>query len=43
MMCYFIVIGDVKNSGIVLMRSEWNRVIYFGSKYVGRIIEVENE
>ncbi|KAK0674407.1 hypothetical protein QBC41DRAFT_360840 [Cercophora samala] len=43
MMRYFTVIGDVKNSGIALTRSEWNRVIHFGSKYVGRITEVENE
>ncbi|KAK0732684.1 hypothetical protein B0T21DRAFT_369473 [Apiosordaria backusii] len=43
MMRYFAVIGDVKNSGIALTRAEWNRVIYFGSKYVGRITEVENE
>ncbi|KAK4204681.1 hypothetical protein QBC40DRAFT_345169 [Triangularia verruculosa] len=43
MMRYFTVIGDVKNSGVALIRPEWNRVIYFGSKYVGRITEAENE
>ncbi|KAK4173540.1 hypothetical protein QBC36DRAFT_335581 [Triangularia setosa] len=43
MMRYFTVIGDVKNSGVALTRAEWNRVIHFGSKYVGRITEVENE
>ncbi|KAK4189856.1 hypothetical protein QBC35DRAFT_491955 [Podospora australis] len=43
MLRFFAVIADVKNSGIPLLQSQWNRVIHFAGKYVGKVTEVENE
>ncbi len=41
MVRYFAVVGDVKNSGLLLTLAEWNSAISFASRYVGTSTEVE--
>ncbi|KOS17695.1 Pentatricopeptide repeat-containing protein [Escovopsis weberi] len=37
MLRYFALVGDVKNAGLTLRRSQWNFALAFATKYVARV------
>ncbi|KAH6695396.1 pentatricopeptide repeat-containing protein [Plectosphaerella plurivora] len=43
MLRFFDLIEEVKNSGLMLNRREWNSALAFASKYVGSITDTETE
>jgi pentatricopeptide repeat protein len=43
MLRYFAVVADVKNSGLPLIRSEWNSAIAYAARYVGSSTDAETE
>ncbi|KAF9871220.1 hypothetical protein CkaCkLH20_11389 [Colletotrichum karsti] len=43
MLRYFSLIGEVKDCGLALRRSEWNHALSLSSRYVGRTTETETE
>ena len=43
MLRYFAVVADVKNSGLPLIRTEWNIAIAYAARYVGWSTDAETE